>query len=185
MKTNMHVTVAVALLMALLLPVRISAQNAKLPLIDEIVTVEDENGNNIIDVFAHNVDGKTQFYLNVGNLGIGDNVVQFLFDPVFKLYIPLGETFTEAMESLEKMQQLFKEPKGTVTEYPGNFAPLTPTTEIETVKVTTRKGLLGRSLEFALEREGYIRATSVSKSDFKSLMFNLKLNRKMYTKRYQ
>ena len=185
MKTHLHLPLALAMLMAFLLPTRISAQNAQLPLIDEIATVENSDGDNILDVFAHNTDGKTQFYLNVGNLGIGNDVVQLLFDPLFKLYIPLGETFTEAMDNLEKMQQLFKAQKGTVTEYTGNFAPLTPTTEMETVKVTTRKNIFGRSLEFALEREGYIRATSVSKSDFSSLMFNLKLNRKMYTKKYQ
>lgn len=181
----MKKTTFLAMLMAILLPFSVSAQKSSLPLIDEIAQVEDADGNIVIEVFAHNKDGKTQFYLNVGNLGIGDDVVQLLFDPIFKLYIPLGETFTEAMESLTKMKGLFKAEPGTVTEYTGNFAPLTPTSELETVKVTTRKFLLSRQLEFALEREGYVRATSVSKSDFGSLMTNLKLNKKMYTKRYQ
>ena len=171
--------------LAVILPLGLSAQQKNLPLIEEIAEVEDSNGDNVMDVFAHNKDGKTQFYLNVGNLGIGDDVVQLLFDPVFKLYIPLGETFTEAMESLTEMQKLFKAAPGTVTEYMGNFAPLAPTEKLETVKVTTRKGLFTRNLEFALEREGYIRATSVSKSDFGNLMTNLKLNKKLYTKIYQ
>ena len=170
---------------AVILPLALSAQQKKLPVIDEIVEVEDSNGDSVLDVFAHNKDGKTVIYLNVGNLGIGDNVVQLLFDPVYKLYIPLGETFTEAMESLTEMQRLFKAEPGTVTEYTGNFAPLAPTSELESVKVTTRKGLVSRQLEFALEREGYIRATHVSKSDFSNLMANLKLNKKLYTKRYQ
>ena len=171
--------------LALMLPLGLFAQQKNLPLIDEIADVEDSNGNNVIGVFAHNKDGKTMLYLNVCNLGIGDDVVQLLFDPVFKLYIPLGETFTEAMETLTEMQKLFKAAPGTVTEYTGNFAPLAPTEKLETVKVTSRKLLVSRNLEFSLEREGYIRATSVSKSDFGNLMRNLKLNKKLYTKRYQ
>lgn len=171
--------------LALVLPWGLHAQQGKLPLIDEIAQVEDEAGNIVLEVFAHNKDGKTQFYLDVGNLGIGDEVVQVMFDPLFKLYIPLGETFTEAMEQLKEMQKLFKADPGTVSDYTGNFAAAAPTERLEAVRVTTGKTIFGRRLDFALEREGYIRGTSVSKSDFGSLMFTMKLNRKMYTKRYQ
>ena len=167
-----------------MLPMGLFAQQNTLPLIDEISEIEDSDGNMSIAVFAYNVDGNTRIYLNVGPLGIGDEVVQVQFDPVYMLYIPLGETFTEAMETLVRMQELFRETPGTVTEYEGNFAPFVPTEKLETVRVTLRKVLFSRKLEFALERDGFIRATYVSKSDFNSLLFNLKLNSKLYTKRY-
>ena len=167
---------------ALLLSAGAFAQEGKLPQVMDIVTIENNNNGDVFGVFTVKQDGEMQYYLNLGNLGIGDKVVQLLFDPVFKLYIPLGSTIDEAAETLAAIQELYNEPVGTVTEYPGNFAPLLPTETLETVKVTTRKTLFGRRLEFALEREGYIRATSVSKSDFSSLMFNFKLNRGYFSK---
>ena len=123
---------------------------------------------------------KFWYYLNVGALGHGDEVLQVVFDPVSKLYIPLGETFTEAFETMEKLQELYGNEKDTVYETEGNLAPLLPTDEMETVKITTRKYLFSRKLEFSLEREDHIRATYLSKSDFNNLMFSLKVHRKLH-----
>lgn len=160
-----------------------SAQNhGKLPVIIEIAQVESGDGELILDVFSIERDGDIKYYLNVGSLGIGDEVIQINFDPLFKLFIPLGETQDEVMETLGSLQELYNETPGTSIECAGNFAPALPDDKLETVKVTLRKVLLSRKLEFALEREGYTRATYVSKSDFKNLMVNVKLNRKLFSK---
>ena len=37
-----------------------------------------------------------QYYLEVGNMGVGGEVIQINFDPVFVLFIPLGSTIEEA-----------------------------------------------------------------------------------------
>ncbi len=156
------------------------AQNNTFPAIDEIAQVENADGDLIADVFSLTRDGQTRYYLNVGALGHGDEVLQVVFDPVSKLYIPLGETFTEAFETMEKLQELYGNEKDTVYETEGNLAPLLPTDEMETVKITTRKYLFSRKLEFSLEREDHIRATYLSKSDFNNLMFSLKVHRKLH-----
>lgn len=57
-----------------------------------------------------------------------------------------------------------------------------PTDERETVTITTRKVMLSRKLEFSLQREDYIRATYISKSDFASLVGSLKFYRKLHPK---
>ena len=158
------------------------AQNTRFPEVDEIAQIE---VNDVVayEVFCVTRDGLRQYYFCVGNLGIGDDVLQVMFDPVYKLYIPLGSTFAEAMEHMQQLKIQVQNAAGTRTEWAGNFAPLLPTEERETVTVTTRKGLFCRRLEFSLERDGYIRSTSVSKSDLNNLLFNLKLNSKRYENR--
>ena len=81
---------------------------------------------------------------------------------------------------MEKLQELYGNENDTVYETEGNLAPLLPTDKMETVKITTRKYLFSRKLEFSLEREDHIRATYLSKSDFNNLMFSLKVHRKLH-----
>ena len=119
----------------------------------------------------------------MGTLGIGDEVFQVHFDPLFKLFIHLGGTLSEALETLRLMQAHFKEPKGTVLDLNGSFSPAFPREDrVETVTVTSRKGLLSRYLEFSLEREGYIRATYVYKSDLNAIVSGAKFYRRLHPK---
>jgi len=60
----------------------------------------------------------------------------------------------------------------------GCFAPAIPNENRETVTVTSRKVLFSKKLEFKIERDGVTRATYVSRSDFKNLMVNVKLNQR-------
>lgn len=103
-----------------------------------------------------------------------------LFDPVCELFIPLGNTLLEARESLEKMKELYKADPGTVTEMPGCLSFGVPDGNWETVKVTYRKVLLSRQLLMSLERQGYIRATVVTRSDLGSLIFSMKIYQKLH-----
>lgn len=50
----------------------------------------------------------------------------------------------------------------------------------ENVKVITRKVLFSRYLEFSVEREDYVRAASLYRSDLKNLIFGLKSYRKFH-----
>ena len=155
------------------------AQESIIPAIKEIATVE-QNDDTILDLFSMPVEGEIQYYLCVGSLGLGDEVVQVLFDPVFKLFIPLGNSLDEAIETLGKMQALFKQPVDSSIEMPGCLAFAFPNKELETVKVTYRRPILTKKLEFSLEREGYIRATYVAKSDIGSIITSAKFHKKFH-----
>ena len=57
-----------------------------------------------------------------------------------------------------------------------------PDKDRETVVVTHRKPLLQHLIEFAIHRNGYIRATYISKSEFGSLVSGVKFYRKLHPK---
>ena len=155
------------------------AQSVQITDFSEIAQVQ-SNGDIILDAFSVPVNGQKTYFLCVGTLGIGDDVVQVYFDPVYKLFIPLGTTLSEALETLDQMKDLYKEPEGSRFEMTGCFAPLIPDDTIETVIVTKRKLLLTNKLEFALERQGYTRATYVNRSDFSSIVSSVKLYQKLH-----
>ena len=66
----------------------------------EIVKTETEvigTFNTELEVFYMNDENPRMYYASLGNLGIGGNIVQLEFDPIFELFIPLGGTLEEAV----------------------------------------------------------------------------------------
>lgn len=162
---------------------QLSAQVSNIPQRNEIVTIESEIAgvNEVLEVFDSPKDGYHHYYLAVGHLGLGDVVVQVLFDPIFELFLPLGNTLDEALANMEEMQALFKEPKGTSIEKQGCLALGFPKDEdLETVRVTYVRPILTRMLDFTVEREGYIRSTQVQRSDFNSLVSGVKFYKRLH-----
>lgn len=157
---------------------------AQIPQRLELVTIEaDIAGNHErLEVFNMPLDGVNQYFLSVGHLGIGDEVIQILFDPIFELFIPLGGTVAEAQETLQTLMDLYKEDPGTSIEMPGCLAFPFPDNKREMVKITRRKVLLSNLLEFSLQREGYIRATHIQKSNLKSLASGVRFYGKIHPK---
>ncbi|MBR1784161.1 MAG: hypothetical protein IJ760_01845 [Bacteroidales bacterium] len=151
---------------------------------NELVKVENENIDEQYEVFDDPYDGQHHYYLSVGHLGMGDEVLQVLFDPICELFIPLGNNLAEALAMLEQLKEFYKSTPGTTMEVQGCLALGFPTDRLETVTVTARKVLLRRKLEFSLQREGYIRATYVGKSDFSSLVRGVKVYGKIHPKEF-
>lgn len=172
----------VTLVLTAFLASALYGQNAKIPIISEIITIESESLRMPIEVLSVEKEGQKTYYLMLGDFGLGDEIIQVQFDPLFKLFIPLGQTLAEAQECMENLQGLFKQEPGTTVETKGSFSPTFPTDELETVKVTYRKQFLSRQLEFTLQREGYIRSAFVSKSDFGGLVSGIRFHRKIHPK---
>lgn len=145
----------------------------------EVITVEDDDEIKL-QVFTFPKDGETQYYLSVGNLGIGDEVLHVYFDPVHELFIPLGNNLSDALVKLIEFRDLCKKPAGTGFETQGCLAFGIPSGDMETVKVTARRLIFSRMAEFSVEREGYTRATYVDRSDLASAVINIKLHMKMH-----
>lgn len=144
---------------------------------------EDSASSETIEVFKmRGDDGVNRYYLSVGHLGFGDEIVQVQIDPLFELFIPLGDTLAEALDKLKELQALYKRPRGSSIEVSGSLAFGVPSEKFEPVKVTYRKLLLSRMLDFSVEREGYIRSAYVRKTDFGSLVNSVKFYRKLHPK---
>lgn len=156
------------------------AQDNKIPQRLEIVTIDDDDDDAVLEMFDMPKDGQSHYYLSVGHLGFGDDVFQIQLDPLFELFLPLGDSLDEAQEALVRMQDLFKKSTGTFIEVDGNLALGYPRENLETVKVTYKRFLLNRLLEFSVERDGYMRAAHIGRSDFNSLITSLKLYRKIH-----
>ena len=156
----------------------------------ELVTVDLELGDDDsilsteenLEVFNMPIDGENHYFLSVGHLGFGDDIIQFNIDPIYELFIPLGDTVAEAQEYLEKLQTLYKGSKGSSMEIEGCIAAAFPNDKLEKVTVTYQKVLLTHLLEFSVEREGYTRATHIPKSQFNALIRSLKIYRKLHKK---
>ena len=154
----------------------------------EIVKTETEvNGtfNTELEVFYMNDENPRMYYASLGNLGIGGNIVQLEFEPIFELFIPLGGTLEEAVAKLEEIKGFFKMPKKSSTELSGHFSVAYPTGDPVTVTVTRRQGI-SKLLEFSIPvsgSENLIRATYLSKSDIGGLLTSLKIYRKMHPKK--
>jgi len=170
----------IMILAALLCMAPAFAQSSPIPQRLELVEVDINEGETVLEIFNSPVEGQNHYYLSVGHLGIGDEVVQLRFDPLFELFLPLGDTLAEAMERLQTLQNLYKEAVGTSIVIDGNLAAGFPNDKLEPVTVTLRKPLLTRMLEFSVEREGYIRSTHVSRMDFGSIVTSMKLHRKIH-----
>lgn len=170
--------------------VAVYAQGTRFPQRLELVTVDLNVGNEgsflsaeeNLEVFNMPKDGANHYYLSVGHLGIGDDIIQIDIDPISELFIPLGDTVAEAMDYLLKLQALYKEPKGTSMEIEGCLAAAFPNDKLEQITVTYQKVLLTNLLAFSVKRGDYIRATHIPKSQFNSLVRSLKFYRKIHPK---
>lgn len=169
-----------SLFIALICTTSLFAQNSQLPVVKEIVSITNENTGRTVDVVNIPVEGVNRYFLHVGNMGIGDKVAQIELDPVYRLYIPLGNNITDAVAAMEALKTLYKEPKGTMREIQGSFKPFFPTEETETVQVYRHQPLLTNQLQFVIERDGYSRVAYLDKSDYNSLLNGLKLHGKLY-----
>ena len=78
------------------------------------------------------------------------------------------------------MQDIFKEPVNSSIEWQGSLAFGFPNDQLETVTVTYRRPFIMKKLEFSLQREGYIRATYVDKSDLNTLLGGTKFHKKLH-----
>ena len=168
------------LLAGILCTAGLFAQTSNLPAVMEIVSISNENTGKTVDVVNIPVEGANHYWLHVGNMGIGDKVVQVELDPVYRLYIPLGDNVTDAVKTMEELKTLYKEPNGTMREIQGSFKPFLPGEGLETVKVYKHKPLLTNQLQFVIERDGYDRVAYLDKSDFNSLLSGLKFHGKLH-----
>ncbi len=146
----------------------------------ELVKVENEVET--FEVFKLPQGDAFNYYLSVGHLGFGDEVLQVMIDPLFELFIPLGGTVAEALESMQNIQQIFKEAPGTSMESEGCLAFGVPNDKREPVKITLIKPLLSKTLEFSIRREEYMRAAHIQKSEFDSLVRGVKFYQKIHPK---
>lgn len=173
---------AFSMLLIMAFPLISFAQDHKLPNRLEIAEVGVDEGDVQIEIFALLRDGQKSYYLSVGDLGVGNNVVQLHVDPLFELFIPLGNTLAEAQENLEMMKAMFKQSKGDTMQATGCLDLAFPGENLETVTITYTRFMLTHMLEFSVQREGYLRATHITRSQFKSLVNSLKLYRKLHPK---
>lgn len=151
----------------------------------EVAAIESGNGDDVttrLEVFYMDDDSPRMYYLSLGNLGIGTDIIQVDFDPAFELFIPLGNTLEEAIASMEEIRDYYALPKLSTVEITGNFAFVYPNDKPVTVTVTRRQNLLTKLLEFSIPAGGedVVRATYVSKMDFNSILSSVKLYKKLH-----
>ena len=149
----------------------------------ELATVETEVGGYEtaqMEVFQMRDSGT--YWLSVGHLGIGTDLVQLEFDPVFELFIPLGNTLEEALAKMKEFQAFYKEPRLSTMEVQGCLAAMYPGENFEPVTITSRRLLGAKILSFSVQRDDFVRATYISKSDFNSLVFSLKAYKALHPK---
>lgn len=149
----------------------------------ELATVETETGGHetaSLEVFRLRDSGT--YWLSVGHLGIGGDLVQLQFDPVFELFIPLGNTLEEALEKLKELKDFYRKPRLATMEVQGSLAALYPGESFEPVTVTSRRLLGTKILSFSVKRDDLVRATYITKADFGSLLFSLKAYKTLHPK---
>ncbi len=137
-----------------------------------------------IEVFYMNDENPRMYYLSLGHLGIGTDIIQLQFDPVYELFIPLGGTLEEAIAKMQEIKNFYKAPKSSTMELEGSFAVAYPTSEIIPVKVTIRQ-FITKVMEFSLPTsvdETLVRATHIGKNDFGSLLGSVKFYKKLHPK---
>jgi hypothetical protein len=156
------------------------AQNPILRQRMEIAEIETGEDNIHLQVFYMDDESPRVYYLSLGDLGIGGDIVQVHFDPVYELFIPLGNTLDEAIDKMKDIQDYYKQPRLWSTEITGNFAVAYPSQDPITVTVTSRRLLTTRLLEFSIPADDLVRATHISRSDFTSMLNAVKLYRKIH-----
>lgn len=169
--------------MVALLPAVAFAQNYRLQDRRELVEFnDDDSGNSQFDVYAMDENGQSTYYLCVGHLGFGDRNVQIFLDPLTSLSVYLGNSLAEALDAVVELQELAKGENGASIEKTGYLSYGIPNDKPETVTITCRKGLLGRSLDFSLDRGSYIRAANLSRMDINNLAMGLKGYKRIHPK---
>lgn len=152
----------------------------------EIAQVETEDIKTVaMEVFYMNDESPRTYYLSLGNLSIGGHIVSIEVDPLFELFIPLGNTLDEAIAKMEEIKAMYKMPKLSTAQIKGNFALAYPTDELIDVTVTRRQLVTARLLEFSIPTPGsetVVRNTHITKSNFSSLLGSLKIYRKLHPK---
>ncbi len=152
----------------------------------EIAQVETEDIKTVaMEVFYMNDENPRTYYLSLGNLSIGGHIVSIEADPLFELFIPLGNTIDEAIAKMEEIKAMYKMPKRSSSEIIGNFALAYPTDDLIKVTVTRRQFVFSRLLEFSIPTPGsetVVRNTHITKSNFSSLLGSLKIYRKLHPK---
>lgn len=133
-----------------------------------------------LEVFKMNDSGT--YWLSVGHLGIGTDLVQLQFDPVFELFIPLGDSLEEALATMKELKAFYKKPRLTTMEVQGCLAAMYPGENLEPVTITSRRLLGAKILSFSVQRDDFVRSTYISKSDFGSLVFSLKAYKTLHPK---
>lgn len=149
----------------------------------ELAVVETEMGGietAQLEVFKM-LDSGT-YWLSVGHLGVGTDLVQLQFDPVYELFIPLGNSLEEALAKMKELKAFYKKPRLSTMEVQGCLAALYPGEEFETVTITSRRLLASKILSFSVQRDDFVRATYIRKSDFGSLLFSLKAYKALHPK---
>ena len=110
----------------------------------EIVEVEteiDEAFTTELEVFYMNDENPRMYYLSLGHLGIGTDIIQLQFDPVYELFIPLGGTLEEAIAKMQEIKNFYKAPRKSTMELEGSFAVAYPTKEISLPKLWSSASL--------------------------------------------
>lgn len=141
----------------------------------ELATLETEIGGfetAELEVFEMHDSGT--YWLSVGHLGIGTDLLQLQFDPVYELFIPLGDSLEEAVEKMNELKAFYKKPRLSEMQIDGCLAALYPGENFEPVTVTSRRLLGSKILSFSVKRDDMVRATYITKSDFGALVFSLK-----------
>ena len=136
-----------------------------------------------LEVFYMYDENPRVYYLSLGGLGIGSDIVQVNFDPFYELFIPLGNDLEAAIDKLETIKDFYDMPNLGTTEILGNFAVAYPGDTPVLVTVTARRLLFGRLLEFSLptDTEGLVRATHISRSELKSIIGAVKFYEKLHS----
>ena len=145
----------------------------------EVAEVEVNDGEVELEVFRMQDNG--QYYLSVGTMGIGNDIIQIQFDPLTTLFIPLGETLEDAINKLDQIRDYYKQGAGKTWDVEGCLSIGNPTDNLETIKITGRQLLFSKLLEFSVQRDDLIRATHIARSDFNSLVSTVKLYQKIHS----
>ena len=151
----------------------------------EIAQVFSQEHNTEMEVFYMNDETPRTYYLSLGHLGIGSDVVQIEIDPLYELFIPLGGNMEETIATLEDIKALYKMPRLEQSEIVGNFSLLYPTDDPVNVTVTSRRFIFTKLLEFSIPTPGsesVVRATHINRSSFNSLLSGVKLYAKLHPK---
>lgn len=149
----------------------------------ELATLETEVGGvPNVELMVFKMQDAGTYWLSVGHLGIGGDLVQLRFDPVYELFIPLGNSLDEAIEKMNELKAFYKKPRLSQMEVQGCLAAITPNESFEPVTVTSRRLLTSKILSFSVLRDDLVRATYINKADFGSLVFSLKAYKKLHPK---
>lgn len=173
---------SLVVLLIAFMPVFASAQNSLFRQTKVVAQFEINDGANTLMVFSMPEDGQDHYYLSVGKLALGNEIVQVEVNPVSVLFVYLGDTLEDAQAKLEEIKALCKKPVGETLEVQGSLAVGYPDKDLEAVSVIHQKPILEHKLEFRITRENYILTTYIARSDFNSLAGSLKFYRKLHPK---